>query len=134
MSILSFEIGTTYGNRVNVETLAALPNEGPASEFHDYSESVPTQDGGRATRGKPYAVWKWEGQMPTDLFNALRVYCPAGTGSAAVYIRTLKADYTTYAYYTAKMIWPELDSYTRNAKGYKGVIIRFENLVLYTPP
>jgi hypothetical protein len=132
MTILSFEIGTTYANRVNVETLTTLPDMGPASEFYDYSESLPTGDGGRVTRGKPYAIWKWAGHMPTDLFNALRTtYCPGG--SASVYIRTLKADYATYAYYTAKMIWPELDSYSRNAKGYTDVRIRFDNLVLYTP-
>jgi hypothetical protein len=131
MSILSFEIGTTYGNRVNVETLSTLPNMGPASEFYDYSEALPTGDGARTSRGKPYAIWKWEGHIDIALFNALRVYCPGA--SASVYIRTLQDDYSTYAYYTATMIWPELDSYTRDAKGYKGVIIRFENLVVYTP-
>jgi hypothetical protein len=131
MAILSFEIGTTYANRVNVETLTTVANMGPASEFYAYSESIPTGDGARTTRGKPYAIWKWAGQMPTALFNALRVYCPAG--SASVYIRTLQADYSTYAYYTATMVWPELDSYEHNAKGYTGVVIRFDNLVLYTP-
>jgi hypothetical protein len=131
MAILSFEIGTTYANRVNVETLTTVANMAPASEFYAYSESIPTGDGARTTRGKPYAIWKWAGFMPTALFTALRVYCPAG--SASVYIRTLQADYTTYAYYTATMVWPELDSYEYRSGDYIGVIIRFDNLVLYTP-
>ena len=132
MSILSFEIGATYAGRVNVETLTTVPNMGPASEFYDYSETLPTGDGLQTSRGFPYAVWKWDGFMPTALFNALRGYCPGA--SATVIIRTLQDDYSTYAYYTAKMIWPELSSYQRNAKGYTSVIIRFNNLVAYSPP
>jgi len=132
MPTLSFEIGTTYANRVNVETLTTAPNMGPASEFYDYSEVLPTGDGGRTSRGKPYAIWKWEGFMPTAMFNAFRTtYCTGA--SSSVVIRTLQDDYATYAYYTCTMIWPALDSYEHTAKGYKGVIIRFENLVLYTP-
>ena len=136
MSVYSYEIGTSYAGRVNVETLGAVPNMAPKAAFFASSESLPTLDGGAATRGAPFATWDWNGFIYADMFNALRTICPAG--SVSVYIRTLSADYSTYAYYTAKMVWPALDSYeqipTAQGLAYRGFVLRFSNLVVYTPP
>jgi hypothetical protein len=103
----------------------------PASEFLPYAEMVQMASGASVGRGFPVAIWKWEGTMRSDLFAALRAICPGA--SADVYIRTLLADYSTYAYYTAKMQWPALDSYEQKATRRQGVIIRFTHLVSYTP-
>lgn len=130
MAIMSFEIGTTYAGLANVETFTTIPNMAPASKFFDYSESVPTGDGGRATRGAPSAVWTW-GYIPDEMFNSLRALCPGG--SAAMYIRTLQDDYSTYAYYTCQMIWPELTEYEYRSGKYQTFSIRFQRLVAYVP-
>ena len=130
MSVMSFEIGTTYAGRVNVETLTTTPNMAPASKFFDYAESVQMASSVAVGRGNIYMLWDW-GWIPADLFAALRVICPGA--SAAVYIRTLKADYTTYAYYQARMLWPELDSYEYKAGIYRPFGLKFDRGVLYTP-
>jgi hypothetical protein len=129
MSIDSFEIGTTYAGRVNVETLTTMPVMSPRSKFYDYSETVKISDGSVVSRGKPYATWEW-GMMPEDLYEALRAICPGA--SASVVIRTLQDDYTTYAYYNATMIWPDLTDVEFVSGRYKTVIIRFENLTAYS--
>lgn len=128
--IQTFEIGTSYGARVNVESLTTLPNMGPHSLFFPFGESVVTGSRARATRGAPYAIWDW-GFVPVAMFNAFRVICPLG--SAVVNIRTLQQDYSTYAYYDCLMIWPDLDSYEYKAQKYQTFSLRFDNLVLYTP-
>jgi hypothetical protein len=126
----SFEIGTTYGGMVNIESLTTVPNMAVRSKFLPYQEAAQMGSGVVVARGSPAAIWEW-GEIYTAQFNSLRTLCPGG--SAAMYIRTLKDDYSTYAYYTGIMIWPPLDSYERNAKGYQPFSLTFTHLVSYTP-
>ena len=131
MAIHSFEIGTTYAGRVNVETLSTThPNMAPRSQFLAYAETATLSNTSKVGRGSPIAVWSW-GFVPADMFAALRALCPGA--SAAMYIRTLQADYATYAYYTAIMQWPELDSYEYRAGIYQPFELRFASLASYTP-
>lgn len=130
MSINSFEIGTTYGGRVNVETLTAQPNMSPRSKYFAYTETIQLGDGSFFGSGYPHAVWTW-GFMRDDLYAALRVICPGA--SANVIIRTLKDDYTTYEYYNAIMTWPELDSYERYSGKRQEFELLFNYLTVYTP-
>ena len=131
MPIQSFEIGTTYAGRVNVETLTTTPNFAPASSFYAYGESNQTGARSYAIRGASYALWRWSGFMPIDLYNALRVICSGG--SVSVVIRTLQADYATYAYYSATMIWPNLTEYEYLNGMYRGLVFKFDNLTSYVP-
>jgi hypothetical protein len=131
MSIQSFEIGTTYAGRVNVETLSATPGYSPQSQFLPYQESVMTASGVSLGRGFPSAKWSWLGVIQPDMFAALRAICPGA--SASVIIRTLKDDYTTYAYYSGAMTWPALDSYDQLAGRRRTFEITFTKLVSFTP-
>jgi hypothetical protein len=127
---MSFEIGTTYAGRVNVETLSASVNMAPRSLYKPYAESVVMASGKSVGRGSPSAIWSW-GYVPADMFAALRILCPGA--SASMYIRTLIADYATYAYYTCIMTWPAIDSYEYRAGVYQPFSIEFSKLVSYTP-
>ena len=130
MSIASFEIGTTYVLRVNIETLSTTPAMFPASDPVPYQESVVMASGISVGRGQPSTTWSW-GYIPADLFAALRVICPGA--SVAVIIRTLKEDYATYGYYSAIMTWPALDSYDQLAKRRRTFSVVFSKLAVYTP-
>lgn len=130
MAIRSFEIGTTYAGMVNVETLTADPNMSPNSTFLPYSATVQMASGIVVGRGFPLATWSW-GYIETDLFAALRVICPGA--SATVFIRTLKEDFSTYGYYTGRMIWPDLNSYEFRAGKRMPFRVQFDRLVVYTP-
>jgi len=135
MSRQYFEVGTTYAGRVNVEAMTTVPNLAPLSIHQSYSETAPTLDGGEYARGFPVILWKW-GFVPKALFDALRVICPAG--SIAVIIRSrpeASAETTSsdYAYYSAIMHWPALDSYEWKAKDYRPFELRFTNVAIYTP-
>ena len=130
MAIHSFEIGATYGSRVNVETLSTTPGMSPRSQFIPYGETLETLDRSRSTRGAATAIWTW-GFMPADMFAALRLICTGA--STTVNIRTLQEDYSTYAYYDCTMVWPEPDSYEYRGGLYQPFELRFEGLALYTP-
>lgn len=129
MSVFSFEIGADFGSLVNVETLTAEPNMSPASRYLAYAELATMASGDVIGRGSPVAVWSW-GYIKADFFAALRAICPGA--SADVTIRTLIADYATYQYFTAKMVWPSLDSYEYKNGKYTPFEIRFTNLEIYT--
>jgi hypothetical protein len=137
MTVQFFEIGTSYATRVNVETLTnQAPNMSPAVLYMAYREALPVGDNGRKAIGAPYFVWSW-GFIYADMFTALRVICPGA--SANVYIRTRlesgdEDNSGVYAYYQAKMVWPELDSYEYRAGAYQPFQLLFTNLVAYTPP
>lgn len=132
MSVASFEIGTTYAGRVNVETLSTSKKcMAPASTLLAYAESVTMASGVSVGRGSPSVRWSWLGFLPADMFAALRVICPGA--SASVIIRTLKEDYTTYGYYSAIMTWPAFDSYDQLAGRRRTFEIVFSKLVIYVP-
>jgi len=139
MSVSSFEIGTTYAGRVNVETLSALPSiyPGEGTKFIPYSETVDCIDGSSYARGFPSAVWRF-GFIPGDMWAALRAICPAA--SVSVVIRTTGENNVTFGYYSAIMHWPELpDGYEFRGHGtgtegaFQPVEFRFSNLATYTP-
>lgn len=128
--IKSYEIGATYGSKVNVESFSSMPNMGPGggSGFFAYGESIITGSRARATRGAPFVIWNW-GYVYVDMFNAFRALCTGG--SASMVIRTIKADNTNYEYYDCVMVWPELDSYEFDGKLYQPFALRFENAVVH---
>ncbi len=131
MSIFSFEIGTTYAGRVNVETLTTTQNMAPKTKpLPLYAESIMMASGKSVGRGAIAAVWTW-GFIPQDLFTALRVLCPGA--SAPMFIRTLGADYATYGYYTCQMTWPPLDSYEYRSGVYQPFELTFNRCLVYTP-
>ena len=131
MSIMSFEIGTTYAGRVNVETLTTTVNMAPKTDpLPLYAESIEMASGKSVGRGSITVKWTW-GYIPQDLFTALRVICPGA--SAAIFIRTLLADYATYGYFTANMTWPALDSYDHRKDIYQPFELAFTRCVVYTP-
>jgi hypothetical protein len=130
-----FMIGTTHAGLTNVESLTSLANMAPAVEYRAYQETEILANLSRRGVGFAAFVWTW-GFVPTDLFNALRALCPGA--SAAMYIRTRieSADEVTaggYLYYTATMIWPDLDSYQYRAGSYQTFQLLFVNPLVYTP-
>jgi hypothetical protein len=132
-TISTFEIGTTYAGRVNVETLTSVaPDMFPIARLVPYQETLRTLDLSDTTRGAPFITWSF-GYIYTDMFNALRVICPGA--SANVIIRSTAEDNTTFGYYSAIMRWPEPDSY--EYKGGRGIWqpfnIRFDGVTTYTP-
>jgi len=128
--IQSFEIGAT-STLANVESLSSThPNMAPRSKFLAYAETAGMASGLAVGRGNISAIWQW-GFIPADMFAALRVICPGA--SASVYIRTMLADYSTYGYYTAKMIWPALDSYEYRAGVYQPFELTFQRCTVFTP-
>ena len=135
MSIQLFEIGATYGSKVNIETLSTVPNLAPKSTHIPYTETAPTLDGGEFARGAPQIKWTW-GYIPVDMFDALRAICPAGSASVIIRSRPEDGGETTsadYAYYSAQMIWPALDSYRYETGQYREFELTFRRVASYTP-
>ena len=130
MALTTFEIGATYAGRVNVEDMTTMPSMQPVARYYAYAESIPVIDGSRKTRGSVVATWTW-GFIPLDMFTALRAICTGG--SVSVIIRTTGADNLTFGYYSAVMVWPELDGYEYRVKDYLSFELRFEKLTVYTP-
>jgi len=130
MSVMSYEIGTTYAGCVNVETLSKRPNMSPTSKPPFYPDIVTMASGVIVSRGFLQIPWYF-GFMPKDMFTAFRVICPAQ--SKAVFIRSLSEDYTTYLYYTAIMQWPELQGIEYLAGKRQDLTILFAHALVYTP-
>jgi hypothetical protein len=128
--LYSYEIGTTYAGRANIESLSAVPLMATRSKFLAYAEPVQMASGVSVGRGFPIAIWQFA-YIYLDFHAALRIICPGA--SKAVTIRTLKADYSTYGYYTGIMHWPALDTYEYKDKKYSTFELRFTHLVVYTP-
>jgi len=130
MAIYSYEIGTTYALRVNVETLSKRPNMSPTSKPPYYPDIVTMASGVIVSRGSLIIPWYF-GFMPKDLFTALRVICPAQ--SKSVIIRSLSEDYTTYVYYSAIMQWPELQGIDYLSGRRQDLTLMFTRALVYTP-
>jgi hypothetical protein len=129
MSTHLFQISVVNGDStVNVETLAAdMP--APRSTFFDYQTAEPTAAGGARGLGWVSAIWEWDVLTATQ-YAALRTLCACA--SAACWIRTLKDDYTNYAYYTATLRWPQPPVQQRATRRLQ-VRLEFVGLVAYTP-
>lgn len=138
MTLQYFEIGATYAGRVNVENMTSIaPNMSPKARYDAYAESVPVGSGGRQSRGSPAIIWQW-GFIYYDMFNALRAICPGASANVIIRSRLESGDADSagaYSYYSAVMIWPELDSYEYiGGRGiYQPFEIRFEQVTAYTP-
>jgi hypothetical protein len=104
MALYEYEIGTTYENMTNVESLDT-PLDPPRHTFRPYSQAISLGDGSVRGGGWSVATWRW-GFMSQAQYNAFKsAYCSGK--SASVYINTwidADADYTTF---TAILIWPD---------------------------
>lgn len=104
-NLYSFEIGTTLGGMVNVETLDSGNLPAPKATYKPYSELIPLGNGSVRGTGYPTIVWKW-GILSRSARDALRTYCPGS--SALVYIKSQAIDSAdAYVTYLAWMVWPE---------------------------
>lgn len=95
----SYRIGTTAGNKVTLDTLAALD---PQPAFAHYADYVSLGDGTLRGVGWLQAEWRWK-QIHKDDVAALRAYCAGLT--ANVYITTPDTD-GVFTGYSAVMLWP----------------------------
>ena len=128
MPIYSYQIGTTYGNLTNLESLTT-PVDAPKSTFVPYSQYIQLGDGTVRGSGWATAEWRW-GYMSQAQRNQLRTYCTGA--SASVYINTRKNDTSdAYQVYTATMIWPQEEEKELGKR--IDLVIRFVNMVEYSP-
>lgn len=128
--LYNFEVGLTYAGRVNVESLSKRPCMAPKSKPITYPDIVTMASGRQVGRGFPTTTWDW-GDIRADMFANFRAICPGPT--ADVIIRTLAEDYSTYGYYSAKMIWPAQDSYEYRSGVYRPFSLAFTHMLVYTP-
>ncbi len=103
MPLYEYQIGTTMGGLVNIESLPTpLPNM--KSYYKQFSELVTLANGASFGRGFASAEWRWN-LLTRPQRDQLRTFCP-GT-SAAVYIRTRSNDNEDeYKYFQAIMHFP----------------------------
>lgn len=104
MADYEYAIGTAVGNLQNLEDDLSLPPPHPAP-FKEWALAYACGDGRVRGDGFPSAQWKFD-YLSAAHIAALRAYCSGK--SAAVYIKTVKADGTTYETYSAIMIWPTM--------------------------
>lgn len=103
-----FKIGAYaggVGGMLYVEDITDTGMEGgvhPLVEWKNGAAAVVTGLGTKKWLGLPTHVWRC-GVLTAAQRASLRAYCP--TGSAQVYIRSLKPD-STYANFLAVMTWP----------------------------
>lgn len=126
MSDYEYAIGTTAENLQNLEDDLGIPPPHPAP-FREWAVDYEAGDGQVYGDGPASAEWHWD-YLGASHIAALRVYC---TGkSSAVYIKTLKADLTTYGIYYVVMIWPSLpdDATYQMGRVSTNFVIRFTHL------
>lgn len=104
MADYEYALGTDPGDLQNLEDDLLIPPPHPAT-FTEWAGSYEAGTGMVYGDGWPSAKWQWDYLSAANV-AALRAFC---TGkSAQVYIRTLKVDVTTYANYSAIVIWPTM--------------------------
>lgn len=104
MADYEYAIGPSVVGLQNLEDDLGIPPPHPAP-FREWSKSYSAGDGLVHGDGFPSADWHWDYLSATHV-AALHAYC-AGK-SATVYIRTLQADFTTWANYYGVVIWPTM--------------------------
>lgn len=97
-----YSIGASPEALDNVEDLG-LPPPHPAP-YKEWAITYGAGDGRTHGDGWPSVPWHWD-YLSAAHIATLREYCPGK--SAGLYIKTLKADLTTYGIYSAIMHWPE---------------------------
>lgn len=124
-NLYSYEIGTTAGNMVNVETLANGTMPAPKATWRPYTELRTLGNLDVRGVGYPVVTWTW-GILTRAQRDALRTYCTGA--SAAVYIKTQGIDNSdAYLTVTAFMVWPEEEQ--RDATRRKEFSIEFRKPV-----
>lgn len=126
MPVYEFEIGSSYGAMVNVESLTT-PLVAPRSTFAAYSQDVELASGGARGAGWPLATWAWN-FMSQAQRDQLKTFCVGK--SAEVYIKTLQDD-GAYQVYTGVMVWPSSEQV--QAGRVLDLTVEFRGLVEYTP-
>lgn len=104
MGEYDYAIGTAADNLQNLEDDLGIPPPHPAP-FREWAATYECGDGRVQGDGWPSVEWHWD-YLSAVHAAALRTYCSGK--SAFVYIKTLKADRTTYGTYYVVMIWPTL--------------------------
>jgi hypothetical protein len=109
MADYEYSIGTSPGALNNLEDDLGIPPPHPAP-FREWAATYEAGDGRTHGDGWPSVVWTWT-ILLAPYIGILRTYCSGK--SATVYIKTLKADLTTYGTYSAIMHWPTMpDDFT----------------------
>ena len=104
MADYEYAIGTTADNLQNLEDDLSIPPPHPAP-FREWATTYDCGNGRVRGDGFPSVEWHFD-YLSAAHVAALRAYC---TGkSANVYLKTLKADATSYGTYYGVMIWPAL--------------------------
>lgn len=126
MADYDYEIGTTAANLQNLEDDLGIPPPYPAP-FREWAAVYTCGDGKVRGDGFPSVEWRFD-YLSAAHIAALRVYC---TGkSASVYIKTLKADGTSYGTYSAILIWPTLpdDAALQMGRASTNFVLKFVHL------
>lgn len=126
MSDYEYAIGDAADNLQNLEDDLSIPPPHPAP-FREWAADYSCGDGRVRGDGWPSADWHWD-YLSAAHVAALRAYC---TGkSAAVYVKTLKADGTTYGTYSAIMTWPTLpdDAAFQMGRASTNFVLKFTHL------
>ncbi len=119
-----FEIGTTEGGMVNLDTIIE-DDHMPKSNYLPYARVHNKGNGGTRGVGSPVATWTFP-ILSVEEYNVLKAYCPGS--SSDVFIRT-KLDDDSYADFQAKMIWPN-EPQNRWYGERRDFVIIFRNLIL----
>ena len=126
MADYEYGIGLAADALQNLEDDLSIPPPHPAP-FREWSSAYTCGDGRVRGDGFPSADWHWD-YLSAVHVAALRAYC---TGkSASVYIKTLKADRTTYGTYLVVMIWPTLpdDAAFQMGRASTNFVLKFTHL------
>lgn len=126
MADYEYGIGTSPEALDNLEDDLGIPPPHPAP-FKEWASVYDTGDGQTKGDGWPSCVWNWD-YLDAAHLAILRAYC---TGkSASIYIKTLKADLTTYGTYSAIMHWPTMpeDYNYRMGRAVLGFALQFTHL------
>lgn len=131
-TIASYEIGTSLGGMVNIESLTT-PVRPPKYNYQPYSKPIPLGSGGVRGGGWPLAEWHWD-MISAAERDQLRAFCP--TASAVVYIKTRVNSNSTspaavdqYKIFKAVMVWPNPEGEREAGGRRRDFTIKFQALV-----
>lgn len=122
-----YQIGTTYGGMVNVESLPT-PVFAPKRDPMKYTKPMPLGDTNVRALGWLTTGWHWD-FMTQAQYTQIKTFCPGL--SAQVYIKT-KDNSGAYKIYTATMLWPTQEP-ERDRGRVMDITITFIALVEYIP-
>jgi hypothetical protein len=98
-----------YDPLVNVETLTPVFPFAPKGIPRSWYQSFDLGDANKRGLGTPLTTWHF-GFVTRPFRDALRGYCPVGTASANVWIRTKQLDNAdAYLTCSAVLLWPDAE-------------------------